>query len=212
MKRNLIAALSLLAPAMATATDVTVVGLFPGKAVVTINRGAPRTLSVGQRTAEGVVLVSVDGKAAVLEIDGRKQSLEMGQHFESAASTGERNEVTIAAGTGGHFMTSGQINGNAVRFMVDTGATLVALPAVEARRLGIDYEKGQRGRASTAGGIVPSYRIKLDSVTVGGITLLGVDASVVEAPGMDFVLLGNSFLSRTEMRREGTNLTLIKRY
>jgi aspartyl protease family protein len=212
MMRNLIAAVSFLAPALAGATDVTVVGLFPGKAVVTINRGAPRTLSVGQKTAEGVVLVSVDGKAAVLEIDGKKQSLEMGQHFESAAATGGREEVVLAVGSGGHFMASGRINGNSVRFMVDTGATLVALPAVEARRLGIDYEKGQRGRASTAGGIVPSYRIKLDSVSVGGITLLGVDASVVEAPGMDFVLLGNSFLSRTEMRREGDNLTLIKRY
>ncbi len=109
-------------------------------------------------------------------------------------------------------MTSGQVNGNSVRFMVDTGATLVAIPASEARRLRIDYEKGQRGRASTAGGIVTAYRVKLDSVSVGDITLLGVDASVVEAPGMDFLLLGNSFLSRTEMRREGTNLTLIKRF
>ena len=136
----------------------------------------------------------------------------MGQHFESAASTGARNEVTLSAGSGGHFMTSGQVNGNAVRFMVDTGATLVAIPASEAKRLGIDYEKGERGRASTAGGIVASYRVKLDSVSVGDITLLGVDAAVVEAPGMDFLLLGNSFLSRTEMRRDGTTLTLIKRF
>lgn len=212
MRRNLIAAALLLAPAVALATDVTVVGLFPGKAVVTINRGAPRTLSVGQKTTEGVVLVSVDRTTAVLEIDGKKQSLEMGQHFESAAATGGRNEVTMAEGSGGHFIVTGQINGNSVRFMVDTGATLVALSATEAKRLGIDYEKGQRGRASTAGGIVPSYRVKLDSVSVGDITLLGVDAAVVEGPGMDFILLGNSFLSRTEMRREGSTLKLIKRF
>lgn len=212
MIRNLIAAAASAAAFGAAATEVNVVGLFPGKAVVTINRGAPRTLSVGQKTPEGVVLVSVDNRAAVLEIDGKKQSLELGQHFESAAATGSRNEVTLAAGSGGHFMTSGQVNGNSVRFMVDTGATLVAIPASEARRLRIDYEKGQRGRASTAGGIVTAYRVKLDSVSVGDITLLGVDASVVEAPGMDFLLLGNSFLSRTEMRREGTNLTLIKRF
>lgn len=212
MRRNLIAAALLLAPAVALATDVTVVGLFPGKAVVTINRGAPRTLSVGQKTSEGVVLVSVDRTTAVLEIDGKKQSLEMGQHFESAAATGGRNEVTMAEGSGGHFIVTGQINGNSVRFMVDTGATLVALSATEAKRLGIDYEKGQRGRASTAGGIVPSYRVKLDSVSVGDITLLGVDAAVVEGPGMDFILLGNSFLSRTEMRREGSTLKLIKRF
>jgi len=212
MVRNLIALASLLVPSLAAATDVTVVGLFPGKAVVTINRGAPRTLSVGQKTAEGVVLVSVDKSSAVLEIDGRKQSLEMGQHFESAAGTAAREVVTIAAGQGGHFMTSGQVNGNGVRFMVDTGATLVAIPSTEARRLGIDFEKGQRGYSSTAGGVVPTYRVKLDSVTVGGITLLGVEASVLDVPGMDFLLLGNSFLSRTEMRREGTTLTLTKRF
>jgi len=212
MVRNLIALASLLVPSLAAATDVTVVGLFPGKAVVTINRGAPRTLSVGQKTAEGVVLVSVDKSSAVLEIDGKKQSLEMGQHFESAAATGTLSTVTIAAGQGGHFMTAGQVNGNSVRFMVDTGATLVSIPANEARRLGIDFEKGQRGYASTAGGVVRSYRVKLDSVTVGGITLMGVDASVSESAGMDFLLLGNSFLSRTEMRREGEILTLTKRY
>lgn len=212
MVRNLIALASLLVPSLAAATDVTVVGLFPGKAVVTINRGAPRTLSIGQKTAEGVMLVSVDKSSAVLEVDGKKQSLEMGQHFESAAATGAREVVTIAASQGGHFMTSGQVNGNGVRFMVDTGATLVAIPVSEARRLGIDYEKGQRGYSSTAGGVVPIYRVMLDSVSVGGITLLGVEASVLEVPGMDFLLLGNSFLSRTEMRREGTTLTLTKRF
>ncbi|QJR12616.1 hypothetical protein DSM104443_03707 [Usitatibacter rugosus] len=212
MVRNLIALALLLVPSLAAATDVTVVGLFPGKAVVTINRGAPRTLSVGQKTAEGVVLVSVDKSSAVLEIDGKKQSLEMGQHFESAASTGGLSTVTIAAGQGGHFMTTGQVNGNSVRFLVDTGATLVSMSISEARRLGIDYEKGQRGYSSTAGGVVPSYRVKLESVSVGGITLMGVEASVSESPGMDFMLLGNSFLSRTEMRREGEILTLTKRY
>ena len=65
MVRNLIALASLLVPSLAAATDVTVVGLFPGKAVVTINRGAPRTLSVGQKTAEGVVLVSAETSAWV---------------------------------------------------------------------------------------------------------------------------------------------------
>ena len=212
MIRNLIAAALLLPAGLATATDVTVVGLFPGKAVVTINRGAPRTLSVGQKTAEGVVLVSVDNRAAVIEVDGKKQSLEMGQHFESSASTGARNAVTLAADTRGHFVADGQVNGGSVRFLVDTGATLVALPASEARRLGIDYEKGARGYSSTAGGVVPVYRVKLDSVSVGDILLLGVDAVVLEGPGMDVSLLGMSFLNRTEMRREGTTLTLTKRF
>ena len=212
MMRNLIAAALFLAPGLAAATDVTVVGLFPGKAVVTINRGAPRTLSVGQKTAEGVVLVSVDSRAAVIEIDGKKQTLEMGQHFESAASTGSRSVVTLAADTRGHFITDGQVNGNTVRFLVDTGATLVAIPAADAKRLGIDYEKGTRGYSSTAGGVVPVYRVKLDSVSVGGIEVLGVEAVVLEGSGMNVTLLGMSFLNRMEMRREGTTLTLTKRF
>ncbi len=212
MIRNLIATALLAAPFLALATDVTVVGLFPGKAVVTINRGAPRTLSVGQKTAEGVTLVSVDSKAAVIEVEGKRQTLEMGQHFESAATTGNRNAVTLAADTRGHFVADGQVNGNPVRFLVDTGATLVAIPASEARRLGIDYTKGTRGYSSTAGGVVPVFRVKLDSVSVGDITLLGVEGVVLEGQGMDVSLLGMSFLNRTEMRREGTTLTLTKRF
>ena len=212
MIRNLIAAASCVASFGALATEVNVVGLFPGKAVVTINRGAPRTLSVGQKTAEGVVLVSVDSTKAVLEVDGKKQTLEMGQHFESSASTGSRNSVTLAADSRGHFVTQGSINGATARFLVDTGATTVAIPAVEARRMGIDYTKGDRAYSSTAGGVVPIFRVKLDSVTVGDITLLGVDGVVMEGQGMDVILLGNSFLNRTEMRRDGATLTLTKRF
>ena len=212
MMRNLIAAALIAASPAALATDVNVIGLFPGKAVVTINRGAPRTLSVGQKTAEGVTLVAVDSRSAVIEIEGKRETLEMGQHFESAASTGARNAVTLPADSRGQFLTDGQVNGVPVRFLVDTGATLVAIPAAEARRLGIDYQKGTRGYSTTAGGTVPIYRVRLDSVTVGDITLLGIDAVVLEGQGMDFALLGMSFLNRTEMRREGTTLTLIKRF
>ena len=121
-------------------------------------------------------------------------------------------KVVVAADERGHFSSAFKLNGRQIDGMIDTGATLVAIPSTEARRLGIDFEKGQRGYSSTAGGVVPTYRVKLDSVTVGGITLLGVEASVLDVPGMDFLLLGNSFLSRTEMRREGTTLTLTKRF
>src|SRR5260221_11676609 len=81
----------------AFATDVNVIGLFPGKAVITINRGSPRTLSVGDSTAEGVKLVSVGSGSAVLEIDGKRQTLDMGQHFAASSSEGEgRQSVNIA--------------------------------------------------------------------------------------------------------------------
>jgi len=86
--RLLVLTMAFAAPAFAL--DVNVIGLFPGKAVVVVNRGAPRTLSIGQRTPEGVLLVSVDSSAAVVEVDGKRERLEMGQHFENAAESGTR--------------------------------------------------------------------------------------------------------------------------
>lgn len=196
----------------AGATDVTVVGLFSGKAVVTINRGQPRILAMGQTTAEGVKLVSVDAKGATLEIDGKRQVLEMGQHFETAGQSGERTSVTLAPDSRGHFVTDAQVNGGHMRLLVDTGATMVRISTADAQRLGIDYTRGERGVSVVADGRhVPNWRLKLDSVSIGGLTLYNVDATVGEG-SVGFGLLGMSFLSRTEMRREGQNLTLTKRY
>jgi aspartyl protease family protein len=210
--RGVAATLCALAACGAGATDVNVIGLFPGKAVVVINRGAPRTLSVGQHTAEGVVLISSTADGAVLEIDGKRESLAMGQHFETAAQTGTRPSITLPADSRGQFYTSGQVNGAHIRFMVDTGASTVLLPASEAARLGIDYRSGRPGRIQTANGSAPAYRVVLDSVTVGDITAYNVDGVVAEAQGLDVALLGMSFLNRTEMRRDGAYMTLTKRY
>ncbi len=204
------AALAVALPA--GATEVNVIGLFPGKAVVVIDRGAPRTLSAGQRTSEGVLLVSADSRSATLEIDGKREVLELGQHAESAALTGTLQSVTLAADGNGHFTAEGQVNGSRMRFLVDTGATLVTLPATEAKRLGIDYRRGQQTVSQTANGRVLVYRVRLDTVAVGSMTLTAVDAVVHDSPGLDIALLGMSFLNRTEMRREGANLTLTKRY
>jgi aspartyl protease family protein len=196
----------------ASATDVTVVGLFPSKVVVTINRGQPRILAIGQATSEGVKLVSVEAAAAVLEIDGKRQRLEMGQHFETPAQGGERTTVTLAPDSRGHFVADAQVNGGHMRLLVDTGATMVRISTTDAQRLGIDYAKGEPGWSIVADGRrVPNYRLKLDTVSIGGLTLYNVDATVGEG-GMGMGLLGMSFLSRTEMRREGQNLTLTKRY
>jgi aspartyl protease family protein len=206
-------AAALLLPAFdAAAQDVNVIGLFSGRAVVVVNRGAPRTLKAGERTPEGVLLVSADSRAAVVEVDGKRMTLEMGQHFESAAQGDSRGSVTLSPDSSGHYFADGQVNGGHVRFLVDTGATLISMSSSEAARLGIDYRSGQRGYSIVADGRrVPNYRVKLDSVVVGGLRLYNVDASIGEG-GMGAALLGMSFLSRTEMRREGQNLTLTKRY
>jgi aspartyl protease family protein len=78
-------------------------------------------------------------------------------------------------------------------------------------RLGIDYRKGQRGYSNTAGGVVPIYRIRLDTVRLGSIELTGVEASVLEG-GLNIALLGMSFLNRVEMKRDGHLMILTRRF
>jgi len=190
--------------------SVTLVGLFPGKAVVVINGQDPRTLSAGQKTVEGVTLVSTASETAVFDIEGKKQTLELGQHFVPAS--GKAGSVlAISADGQGHHWTTGQVNGKTTRFLVDTGATTVSLPASFARSAGIDYQKGQRGFVQTANGPAVAYRVKLDALTIGEITLYQIDATVLES-GLDVALLGMSFLSRTDMKRDGANLVLTKRF
>lgn len=187
-----------------------VIGLFPGKAVVTVDGGPIRTLSVGQKTAEGVVLLSTDRESATFEIGGKKKILGLGQHRASPAVSSSQS-VTLTADPRGHFVVEGQVNGGAVRFLVDTGATTIALSSADAMRLGIDYRKGQRGLVGTANGTAAAYRVKLDTVQVGGIVANSVDAAVLEG-NLPIALLGMSFLNRMDMRREGQTMVLIKRF
>ncbi len=197
----------------APATEVNVVGLFNGKAMVSVDGGKPRMLSVGQSAAQGVKLLSADSREAVLEIDGKRKTLGMGQSLSYASSSGGggKQSVSLIADGRGHFFAPGSINGGSTRFLVDTGASYVSLSAAEARRLGIDYQNGERGMMSTANGVVPFYRITLDTVKLGGVTVTQVQASVHEAP-LEVTLLGMSFLNRVEMKHEGGTMTLIKKY
>lgn len=180
-------------------------------AVLAIDGGNPKTVKVGQ-TWNGIKVLEVKGDLASIEVDGQRRVLRRGMHHRSAdAPSADRQSVTLAADPRGHFFSEGAINGNPVRFVLDTGATLVALPAAEARRLGLDYRKGTRGITETAGGPVEAFRIRLDRVRLGDIELTGVDGVVIEQ-GLNMALLGMSFLNRVEMKREGQTMTLIRRF
>ncbi|MDB5764948.1 MAG: hypothetical protein JWQ21_3943 [Herminiimonas sp.] len=194
----------------AHAVDISVVGLFPGKAVLVIDGSAPKTYSVGNSISDGVRLISANQSGATVEANGKRRTIAIGEHINRTAPTGPAS-VTLQADGRGHFITQGQINGGIVTMLVDTGATAVALSAADAIRLGIDYKKGQIGYSNTANGVISIYRVKLDTVKIGDIVLNGVDASIHES-GLSLALLGMSFLNRTEMRREGEQMTLIKRY
>jgi aspartyl protease family protein len=197
--------------ATAGATDVVVSGLFTNKALVQVDGGPLRTLTVGQATPEGVRLVSVERDTAVFEIDGKRTALGIGQ-ARIARSEPATQSATLLADTAGHFAADGKVNGQSIRFMVDTGATITAIPAADARRLGIDLAKGQLVLLRTATGTARARQVKLDVVSVGGVTLYGVEAVVMEGEGLTMPLLGMSFLNRMDMKREGSVLTLTKRY
>ncbi len=200
----------------AHAADISVVGLFGGKAVLVIDGGKPRTVAVGQSTPEGVKLISANSNVAVIEHQGLRQTLapgggtRIGGGRSTGSSSGET--VTLAADARGHYVTLGQINGGSVQFLVDTGATAIAIPASLARQLGINYTGGERGYTQTANGRAAAYKITLDTVRVGDITLHSVEAVVIEGDGLKIALLGMSFLNRTEMKRDGQALTLTKRF
>ena len=201
-----------LATAAASAQTVSLGGSLGDRAVLIID-GKPRTLAVGS-TVQGVKLVGVTGSAAVVEVKGQRLTLALGGaqvNLGGTPSEGSGTQIVLAAGSGGHFFIGGTINGKSVRFMVDTGATSVAMSQVEAERIGLDYKSGQRGFTSTANGPVPAYRANLASVRIGDVMVYNVDAIVLPAP-MPYVLLGNSYLTRFQMRRENDRMTLDKRY
>jgi aspartyl protease family protein len=189
---------------------INVVGLFSGKAVLVINGSAPHMLAVGQVSPEGVKLLAADSVQAVLEVDGKRKLMGMGQG--AATVTLALPHMTLYVNKEGHFFGEGKINGHPVRFLLDTGATVVTMSSAEARRLGIDYPKGSEGESSTAGGTVRAWSVVLDSVRLGGITLNQVEGVVIDGDSLPFVLLGMSALTRMEAKRNGVSMTLIKKY
>lgn len=194
-------------------TQINVVGLFSGKAILSINGGKPKTYAAGQSTPEGVRILSADSAKVVLEVDGKRRELGMGQGISvggGAASSAQ--SATLYGNNDGHFVGEGYINGFPFKFLVDTGATTVAMSSVEARRLGLNYVNGQVGAASTAGGVVKAYRVSLNSVKVGTIVLHQVDAMVIEGNSPPIVLLGMTVLNRVQMQRDGQMMTLTKKY
>ncbi len=193
-------------------TKVNIVGLFNNKAVLIINGGKPKTLSVGQ-TSEGVKLIAANSQIATLQIEGKTKQLGMGQ---AATVGGGANSavqsVVLYANSQGHYVSDCQINGVTLKFLLDTGATTVALNSGDAKYANIDYKRGEPIQVSTANGIVTAYRTTIATLKIGSVTLNQVEVSVLEGGSPSVVLLGMSALSRLDMKREDIALTLTKKY
>lgn len=215
MPARMLAAGLLLASAVgsAWAQSVAMTGSMGSKALLVVNGGAPKALAAGE-THQGVKVLSVGAEQVTVEVGGKRQTVALGGAPVSIGGSGggaTGTQIVLTAGSGGHFTALGSINGRSIPFLVDTGATSVALSAEDARRLGIDFSKGQRITGSTANGTITAYRVKLNSVRIQDVEVFDVDAAVVPQ-GMPHVLLGNSFLSRFQIKQENDKLTLTRRY
>ena len=200
------------APALA-ATQLNVVGLFSNKAVVAINGSAPQTISAGQ-TKSGVKLISATSESATFLVEGKQQTLRMGQAASVAGGNAPENNspVSLYADQAGHFFGNISINGVSLKYVVDTGATTVALNSGDAKYAKIDYEKGERITMSTANGDVSAYLVKISTLKIGTIILNNVEATVNEGGSPPVVLLGMTALNRMSMKNENSILTLSKKY
>ena len=197
---------------VAAAANVSLIGLADGMAVLIIDNGKPRTLRDGQSAPGGIKLISANPDYALIEVDGQRQKLTLGQAAYAPSAASDQARVILTPDRNGHFISTGTINGTSVQFLVDTGASLIAMGLSDARRAGINYLAGEKAFANTANGVAAVYRVRLDNVRLGDIVMNNVEAMVHPTNELPVVLLGMSFLGRLDMRREGESLTLIWRY
>lgn len=202
--------LSLVTGVAAQATDVKAIALFSNKALLQVG-DKQKVVSAGE-TFEGVLLQSATGRGAVVVIDGETIKLGLNQAIAGNFKKRERTSLKILPDGGGMYYVNGTINGHSTNFLVDTGATYVTLSGSKARALNIDFKSGLRGSANTASAVVPVWQVMLNSVSIGGIKLTNVTATVIEGSRPSEVLLGNSFLRHTDIQQADSVLEISKRY
>ncbi len=120
--------------------------------------------------------------------------------------TGMQKEVVLLRNRFGHYVADGIINGHEVVFLLDTGATDVAIPLAIAERLSL--KKGRSMHVQTANGIALAWDTQLDEVAIGDILLRDVDASILQNYNSEQILLGMSFLKKLELIQKGSSLTI----
>jgi aspartyl protease family protein len=211
--RSALLVLSSMAAGAAGAQTVAMTGSMGNRALLVIDGGAPRAVSAGT-TINGVKVISVTATDALIEVAGQRRTVQLGAspvRLAGAGSTGGGSRIVLTAGSGGHFSTQGSINGRAVLFMVDTGATAVSMTAAQADAIGLKYRDGPRVNLNTANGVITAHAVTLNSVRIGDVEVYNVQG-IVAPRDMPFVLLGNSFLDRFQMKRENDQLTLDRRF
>ncbi|MGI9275790.1 MAG: retropepsin-like aspartic protease family protein [Endozoicomonas sp.] len=198
-------------PAAVEATSVRVVALFPDKALVMIN-GQRKLLKVGGKTVSGVKLIKANSKQAIIVSNGIRKTYGLSRDMGEGISTPEAREARITRNNQGQYITQGSINSRTVEMLLDTGANVMAINANEARRLGINYKDGNPVRVSTASDTVKGFQVTLASVSVGGIRIPNVEATVLEGAYPKVVLLGMSYLRHVKFSEDNGVMLLQSRY
>ncbi|MDP4074516.1 TIGR02281 family clan AA aspartic protease [Acidovorax sp. A1169] len=206
----LAAGLALALPAVAADQSIALAGVLGSKALLVVDGSAPRAVGPGE-THQGVKVLSVTRDEATVEVQGTRRLLRLGESPVALGSSGSGKRIVLMADNQGHFINTGTINGKQMKYMVDTGASVVAIGRPDAERMGIKVDDSQKVIMSTANGSATGWRVRLNSVRLGDVEVLGVTA-VIMPEGMPFVLLGNSFLTQFQMTRTNDQMVLEKRH
>ena len=190
---------------------IQVMALFSDQAMILID-GKQKLLKQGQ-IFHGVKLISSDSHGVVLELHGEKKVFKLGSsistNFKKADSA---KDFVIWKDLTHMFRIEGTINNTAVKFLIDTGASAIAMNSHTAAQIGLNYRQGIPLQATTASGVVNGYQVSLNKVMIGHIVLYNVNAAVLEGSFPTEVLLGQTFLSRVHMTRDGDKMVLKKKY
>ncbi len=192
--------------------NIEVMALFKNKAMVSINN-KQHLLKAGGEEIDGVKLINATSKYAVLEIAGEKKKYLLGSRVQASYNKTKKKRVDIYQTGNNMYKTTGSINGFTVDFLVDTGASVVALNSSTAKRLGIQYKlDGEETIVATASGKELAYSVMLDKVKVGEIMLRNISAVVIEGNEPETILLGMSYLGRLNIVNKGQVMSLEEKF
>ena len=208
----LLALLTTVAVSVAANAPVEAVGLFKDRAMIRV-LGKEHYLTVGQTSPEGATLVESDAQHAVVRYKDETYKLTLSDRVGGTFQVANQTSLSIAPDDIGQYRAQGSINGHMVDFLVDTGASLVAISERTAKQMGIPFaESPERAPVVTAQGQVNSYLVDLDTLTVGGIQTHHVRAAVIPGDYPLEVLLGMSFLRKVKMDQQAGVLVLKQLY
>jgi len=191
---------------------VEAVGLFKDRAMIRV-LGVEHYLTVGQTSPEGATLVESDAQHAVVRYKDESYKLTLSDRVGGTFQAPTNAMLSIAPDQIGQYRAQGTINGRSADFLVDTGASLVAISERSAKEMGISYANSpERAPVVTAQGQIDSYLVDLDTLTIGGIQTHHVRAAVIPGDYPLEVLLGMSFLRKVKMEEQAGVLVLKQLY